>query len=304
MRHLLVLSIVCFFQLFVPPPVAAATANGELEPVQSVRFASTDEQKTAIEGLLLKPIGKGPFSSVVMLHGCSGMISRSGKLKRRPAFWSHWLAKRGHLVLMVDSFTPRGFKAICSLRNRPVQPDRERPQDAYGALTYLLARPDVRPDQIILMGWSNGAMTLLWTLKADAPARPRDLSHDFRAAIAFYPGCTKLSKTNYRTKTPVLLQLGEADDWTPAKPCLRLMATANGNGSTLSADVYPDAYHNFDHPNSRLKVITTRNSVYKSGQKQVHTGSNPEARAKAIANVAAFLGQILGPKKPPGISLP
>ncbi|MBC8337100.1 MAG: dienelactone hydrolase family protein [Alphaproteobacteria bacterium] len=256
---------------------------------ETVHFTSADEPATPLSGLLVKPKGKGPHSAVIMLHGCSGMLTKSGKLKQRPTFWSRWLAARGHLVLMADSFTPRGLNSICKIKKRPVQPDRERPFDAYGALKYLQSRPDVRPDRIALMGWSNGAMTLLWTVKAETPARPAGLTHDFRAAIAFYPGCVKLAKTDYRAKTPVLLQLGEADDWTPAKPCLDLMASAIPKGSPMRADVYPNAYHNFDHPTSKLKIITTRNSVYKGGEKQVHVGSNPEARAAAIANVAAYL---------------
>lgn len=282
--------------LSMNPSVAANQGYGNLE---TVRFASADRQETRIGGILSRPKGKGPFSAVIMLHGCSGMLTRSGKLKKRPSFWSQWLVKRGHLVLMVDSFTPRGFNSICKTKKRPVKPDHERPYDAYGALKYLLARPDVRSDQIFLMGWSNGAMTLLWTVKDDAPARPDDLAHDFRAAIGFYPGCVRLSKTNYATKIPVLLQLGGADDWTPAKPCLNLVARTTKMGSTIRADVHPGAYHSFDHPTSKVRVITTRNSVYKSGEKRVHVGGSRQARAAAIANVAAYLDKILSADQTP-----
>jgi dienelactone hydrolase len=295
MRHLFLFAVLCI----VPFPISLSlAATGEVGKPQTVHFTSADAERTPISGLLLKPKGERPYSAVIMLHGCSGMLTKSGKLKKRPTFWSRWLAARGYLVLMADSFTPRGHNSICRIKNRPVKPDRERPYDAYGALQYLQARFDVRPDRIFLMGWSNGAMTLLWTLKADAPARPKSLSHDFRAAIAFYPGCIAISRTNYREKIPLLLQLGEADDWTPAKPCLQFMEAANKKGSAMRADVYPGAYHNFDHPTSKFKASTTRNSVYKSGQKVVHVGSNPQARAAAIANVAAFLDSFAEAAKP------
>jgi len=290
MRRLFHFALFCIV-LFLLAPSAGNTG----EP-GTVHFTSSDRHATPLSGLLLKPDGPGPHSAVIMLHGCSGMLTKSGKLKQRPTFWSRWLAASGHLVLMADSFTPRGLGSICKTEKRPVKPDRERPFDAYGALKYLQSRPDVRPDRIALMGWSNGAMTLLWTVKSDAPARPADLAHDFRAAVGFYPGCVKLLKTGYTTKIPVLLQLGAADDWTPAKPCLRLVTDAYLRGSDTRADLYPGAYHNFDHPTSKLKVITTRNSVYKSGQKKVHVGGNPEARAAAIANVAAYLDQALRPE--------
>jgi dienelactone hydrolase len=295
MRHLFLFAVLCIVLFPVQPSFAANEAVGE---PQTVHFTSADAERTPISGLLLKPKGERPYSAVIMLHGCSGMLTKSGKLKKRPTFWSNWLAARGHLVLMADSFTPRGHNSICRIKTRPVKPDRERPYDAYGALEYLQARFDVRPDRIFLMGWSNGAMTLLWTLKADAPARPKSLSHDFHAAIGFYPGCVKLSKTEYATNVPVLLQLGEADDWTPAKPCLVLITDASLRGSNMRADVHPGAYHNFDHPTSKLKVISTRNSVYKSGGKQVHVGSNPKARAAAIVNVGAFLDSFAEAAKP------
>ncbi len=181
MRHLFLFAVFCI-ALFPVQPLLAATEAGD-KP-ETVHFTSADAEKTLISGLLLKPKVGRPFSAVIMLHGCSGMLTRSGKLKKRPTFWSRWLAARGHLVLMADSFTPRGLNSICSIKNRPVKPDRERPYDAYGALQYLQARFDVRPDRIFLMGWSNGAMTLLWTVTAVTSARPTDLSHDFRAAIA------------------------------------------------------------------------------------------------------------------------
>ena len=273
-----------FCALLVLLPATRAFAAPEV-----VRFASADAQGTEINGLLLKPAGKGPFAAAIMLHGCAGMLTKSGKLRKRPEYWSNWLVRRGLMVLLVDSFTPRGHGSICEVEKRPVRPDRERPYDIYGALKFLLARPEVRHDRIFLMGWSNGAMSMLWALRKDAPARPKDLPHDFRAAIGFYPGCVRLAKTAYRTNIPVLLQLGGSDDWTPAKPCQRLVDKANKAGADMRADVHPGAYHNFDHPNSKLKVITTRNSVYSKGYKQVHTGSNQQARNAAAANVAAYL---------------
>ncbi len=295
MRHLFHFAVFCIVFFPILPSLAATEEVGK---PTTVHFTSADAGRTPISGLLLKPKSERPYSAVIMVHGCSGMLTRSGKLKKRPTQWSRWLAARGYLVLMADSFTPRGLNSICRIKDRAVKPDRERPYDAYGALEYLQARFDVRPDRIFLMGWSNGAMTLLWTLKAGAPARPANLPHDFRAAIGFYPGCIKISKTDYITEIPVLLQLGEADDWTPAKPCLQFMETAIRKGSTMRADVHPGAYHNFDHPTSKLKVITTRNSVYKSGEKQVHVGANPKARAAAMANVAAFLDGFAEAAKP------
>jgi dienelactone hydrolase len=259
-----------------------------------VKFPSANPSATAISGLILKPQGPGPFPAVVMLHGCSGMLTKSGKLKKRPTQWARLLVAQGYLVLLADSFSPRGHRSICRIKNRPVHPNIERPFDAYGALQYLQTRSDVRAARIALMGWSNGAMTLLWTIKAGATQRPTNLRHDFRAAIGFYPGCVQISKTPYATQIPTLLQIGGADDWTLPKPCLRMVSSARSRGSPMRADTHAGAYHNFDHPTSKVKTVITRNSVYKSGQKQVHVGSNPKARLAAIENVKAYLAKHLG----------
>lgn len=281
--------VLALLLVLVLPDIASAENAG----YERVGFTSLDAAAPELSGLLLKPDGTGPFAAVVMLHGCAGMLSKSGKLTKRPTFWSQRLAARGYLVLLADSFTARGLKSICRTRDRPITPEHERPLDAYGALKYLQSRPDVRPDRVALMGWSNGAMTLLWTIKADAPQRPAGLTHDFRAAIGFYPGCVQISKLPFATKIPTLLQLGGADDWTLPKPCIRMVDAARAAGSPIAADVHAGAYHNFDHPSSKVKTITTKNSVYASGEKQVHVGSNPEARDAALKNVAGFLGRWL-----------
>jgi dienelactone hydrolase len=262
---------------------------------QAVSFASGDG--TRLTGYLHKPEGDGPFDTILMMHGCSSMLNKDGTLKPREAAWLEILRAEGYAVLLADSFTDRGYGSICSIRNRPIKPERERPHDAYGALQWLQSQPFVRPGRIVLMGWSNGAMSMLWTVRQGAPQRPAPLKNDFRAAIGFYPGCIKIRRvlTGYKAALPVLLQIGLADDWTKPKPCMALADEANARGgATMGYDAYEGAYHGFDHPNSRERSITTRHSGYKSGQRTVHIGTNPGARAKAIARVKAYLRTTLG----------
>jgi dienelactone hydrolase len=285
------------FRLLLPALIAAAslssTPPAAAADYETVSFKSRLAAAPELSGLLLKPDGDGPFKAVIMLHGCSGMLTKSGKLKKRPTFWSQWLLARGYLVLLADSFTARGVNSICKLRDRPVTPDRDRPFDAYGALEFLQSRSDVKPDRVALIGWSNGAMTLLWTIRTNTPARPAELAHDFRAAVAFYPGCVQIDKTNFTTRIPSTIQIGDADDWTLPKPCERMVASAKAQGSPISIDLHPGAYHNFDHPDAKVKTIVTKYSVYASGEKRVHTGADPAARDKAVENVAAFLDRWL-----------
>ena len=165
-------------------------------------------------------------------------------------------------------------------------------------MQWLQAQPFTRPDRIVLIGWSNGAMSMLWAVRRGAPQRPKNLQHDFRAAIGFYPGCIKLKRENpgYAAAVPVLLQIGLADDWTKPKPCMALVdeATARGGGAKMEYDAYEDAYHAFDHPDSEPRAITTRHCAYRSGSRTVHIGTNIEARAQAITAVKAYLRDVFG----------
>lgn len=278
-------------------PGAAAGPTGE-----KVFFDSLDG--TRLSGLLFRPAGRAgsaPGPAIVALHGCSGMLTKSGKLKKRETAWARLLSDAGYTVLFADSFTARGQRGICRLRDRPILPERERPQDAFGALRWLQARPDVAADRVALMGWSNGAMAMLWTVWDGQPAAKRRAGPDFRVAVGFYPGCVQLSKrvADYRPRQPVLIQMGAADNWTLPGPCKALVEAANrraadaGTPAPMAIDLYPGAYHSFDHPNLAVKAIVTRNSVYASGEKKVYRGTDPAAREAAIRRVLGWLAEKL-----------
>jgi len=252
------------------------------------RIAIVSGDGTRISGYLYRPVAAGPRPAVVMLHGCSGMLSGSGRLKSREKAWRDLFLDQGYVVLLLDSFTERGYRTICkvSLAARPVEPDRDRPHDAYGALRWLQVQRFVLADRIALAGWSNGAMTTLWTVRTGAPQRPDNLVHDFRAAVAFYPGCIKLGRANppYVAAVPTLVQIGAADNWTWPEPCIALVSKANANGGAkMEIDVYQGAVHSFDYPNSRRRTIAVSNG------RRVRIGTDPVARQKAIARVLAYL---------------
>src|SRR6266550_4253968 len=52
-----------------------------------------------------KPDGPGPFPAVVVMHDCSGVGPGSSGA---PGRWAKELVSRGYVVVMPDSFTPRG----------------------------------------------------------------------------------------------------------------------------------------------------------------------------------------------------
>jgi dienelactone hydrolase len=243
-------------------------------------------QGRALQGELFRPEGPGPFPAIVALHGCAGLYGRRGDLSPRHADWAERLVAQGYLVLFPDSFGSRGAGPQCKTAERVTRPAKERMADAIAARTYLQSRADVKPNAISLLGWSNGGSTVLYAV-ARAPSKT-DTKSDFAAAVAFYPGCRlPLQHGDWHARIPLLILIGASDDWTPAKPCQALAQGARATGEPVSIAVYPDAYHDFDHP--KLAVHETAGLAFTAdGEGAAHSGTNAAARADALSRVPAF----------------
>lgn len=240
-----------------------------------------------LDGMLFLPPGPGPFPAVVALHGCGGLWREQGKLSLRHLDWGERLAASGFAVLMPDSYGSRGLGSQCGVKDLTVRAGRERVADAAAARLWLQQRSDIRPDRIALIGWSGGGATVLTAIRKDR--RPADGMPDFTRAIAFYPGCRLQSESpSFAARMPLLMLVGEADDWTPAAPCGYLAKAAQARGEKVELVVYPGAVHDFDHP--RLEMKERDNIAYSaSGTGKAMVGTNPAAREDALKRVDAFL---------------
>jgi hypothetical protein len=107
---------------------------------------------TVLSGYLSRPTDEGQHPAVIFLHGCGGLLMGS-MIAPGEGDWAGELTRRGYAVLMVDSFTPRDRREMCSPRTFDLELYRNRARDAYGALLFLQAQPFVRPDRIGIMGW-------------------------------------------------------------------------------------------------------------------------------------------------------
>lgn len=126
---------------------------------ESVTFPSLPDpvgRTTQLGGYLYRPNGPGPFPAVVMLHGCSGLLTRSGKIASNARFWAEHLRAHGYVALLVDSFTPRGIDEVCTGRHN-LSVVHDRANDARSALQFVRQHADVQADRVGLAGWSNGA---------------------------------------------------------------------------------------------------------------------------------------------------
>jgi dienelactone hydrolase len=227
-----------------------------------------------------------PAGAVVLFHGCGGAYDKQGALDRRMRDYTVWFHERGWSVLIVDSLGPRGEKEICTQRigaRRISQTNRRR--DALAAIDWLSQRADVSARRIGLVGWSNGGSTVLAATNVRHPDVAASVARP-AFAVAFYPGCESERARGYEPDAPLLLLVGDADDWTPAQPCRRL---AEEGGPDVDLEGYPGAYHGFD---STLPVRLRRdvpNGVHPG--KGVHVGGQPDALGRSRERLAVFLAR-------------
>ncbi len=263
---------------------------------------------------LLRPTGDGPFPAIVVLHDCSGLGPRSGGA---PLRWGSVLAAQGYVVILPDSFLPRGLPdGVCTAPPSPQSASAlpyARAIDAYSALAYLRTLSFVDRDRIGVMGGSHGGSSTLATMSKVAPDVAARRPGAFAAAVALYPGCgaryggwsvvredgghgpVTEFKGLYEPVAPLLILIGEADDWTPAEHCRVLAERAAAAGLPVSIKIYPGARHSFDSPNPP-RYLATRNNANKPDGKGATTGGDPVAWADAITQVKQFFAAHLGPK--------
>lgn len=252
-----------------------------------VHFPSQDGQSTRIDGYLYAAPGPGRHPALVFMHGCGGLLNKSGIPEGRAVAWAQRFNDLGVTVLMVDSFTPRDHGGMCAPAHFSASIFDARPYDAYGALRYLQARADIRPDRVGLMGWSQGGGAVLNTIRASSPARRSAAAQgaSFRAAVAFYPGsCSRKRQGGWASPVPLLVLLGGKDVWIPREACEYLLGHAE-SGTQVSWHVYENAYHDFDWPGLKVHEIPAFRT--RSGVVPI-TGMDPDARADALDRVPQF----------------
>ena len=255
---------------------------------QAIDVTFRGPQGVDLRGVLYRPTGARPFPAVIAMHGCGGLYDRKEALNARDADWSERLAAQGFLVLLPDSFGSRGLGSQCSTSSRQIRPGRERVADAFAAKAYLQGRPDVKPQAVSLLGWSHGGSTVLYAVAVGAPDNQGGPA--FARAVAFYPGCRLPAERGWQDSMPLLILVGKADDWTGADACQAMAEAARARGEPVEITIYPNANHEFDHPN--LPIRERRGLAYTvSGDGIAHVGTDTVARADALLRVPAFLAR-------------
>lgn len=247
---------------------SSATAQSVHFPGVSVGTAAAGPE---ITGWLTRPAGPGPFPAIVLAHSCAGVGPHTDQ-------WSARLAQWGYVVLAPDSFGPRGERSVCG--RGLVVSGNARVADVAGALDFLNVQPFVRKGVLGLIGHSHGG----WTTVRAAQKGYGLAAHGLRAAVAYYPYCQPAF--DREVAVPLLVLIGEKDDWTPAGDCRRLQAAGFTDPALVEAIYYPNAYHSFDSP-------TPDRTLTVADGKSHHLGYDPLAASDAEARTRAFFAKYL-----------
>lgn len=267
----------------------AALASFGAAAQERVEFPSADAHltggaPTTLSGLLRKPAkGDGPFPAIVGLHGCAGLLNEQGRERGVQRQWGRLLVGQGYIVLMVDSFLPRGVGNACGSGDSRVSATSVRPYDALSGLRYLQSRGDVKPDRIGLIGWSHGGGAAVHAMRAEFV--PNDGPY-FRAGAAFYPGsCSRSWLGDFRAAAPLVVLIGEHDNWTAPRPCAEVMDKAKAAGQPVEFVLYPDAVHSFD---SEDQPVIQLHGIFAPPRPAPYIGTNVPARDDSRRRVTAL----------------
>ena len=260
------------------PAAAAPVAPHEVE---------IPDGNLTLHAQLFKPDGQGPFPTIIALHGCGGLSSRSEPVLARYRDWAEQLLKDGKAVLLPDSFGSRGLGPQCRVAERKVRARRERVADIAAARQWLMQQQWVARDRISLIGWAHGASALLWAVRPQLLTRRGE--PDFRSAIAFYPDCRISAGLGWSARVPTLLLIGAKDDVSSPPACRQMVDGARGRSALARSVIYPGAYHDFDRANLPLHAVASTSDA--AVPERGHLGSDPDARADSQKLVAEWLAR-------------
>ena len=264
--------------------------------------------------------------AVVLLHGSSGV------LEARETAYARQLAAQGVAALVVDSFGPRRDLATGYVDRLLAITESMLAADAYAALAWLSARPEIDPARVALIGFSYGALAAVYAVN-DGVARALALGPQrFAGHVAYYAPCIGEFADPRTTGAPVLLMAGGRDETFDADRCAGLVAELRAGGSDARLVVYEDAYHQWDgragadwrpsrgiracrfrlEPDGTVRDLRTRLGMTGKRGRTLSLGlctdgdgytirNDPAVRARSTEELARFLNQVLrGGSQPAG----
>lgn len=236
-------------------------------------------EPTTVRAEIHRPSSSGTYPAIIILHGCGGPDAHH-------KLWAERLVSWGYVAVVVDSFGSRGFGNICK-QTTAVTPEM-RVSDIYGTAEYLRKLPYIAKERIGLLGFSHGA----WTIMKAVQVKYQMKLFGVQAAVAYYPYCNP--KLDANVDVPLLILIGEDDDWTPAPLCRELLA-ATSKVAPVEMVFYPGAHHAFDRSQGTIEVSGW--SVG-GGVKKHKIGGNPKVAEDSFRRTREYFARMLDKAAP------
>jgi len=229
-----------------------------------------------------------PAAAVLICHGSDGVDARG-------AFHAEALNAAGIATFEIDMWAARGVKRGALARPRSVP---ETLPDAYAAVAFMAAQPEIDPERLGILGFSwGGVVSLLsatrrWRETLGAAAPP------IKAHAALYPVCWAYETVPGMslaelTGSPILIQAGDADAYDDPDGLDQLLARLPAaSRDTIRAVTHAGAGHGFDRD---APARTIEDPFAHKGQGgPVLMAFHPAAAAAARAANVAFFQETLG----------
>lgn len=235
-RSRLTLLTICVSFVLVSPTLAQDTFAGyrvERLPVSS--FDARLRKEIKLHAQFLAPSAPQPWQTVVLPSNCAG---------RDDQFWllmAPALIERGFAVVLLDSFSPRGFSSVCMDQRQMWQ--EARVVDAIAVLKALKRDSRIDSSRIALGGHSTGAVTAFMTSFVEAAQMVKTDAVGYNAYFAVGAACD-LTFKGPKIWAPLLLISAEMDDYTFPEPCQAEARRLQAAGSHVTMRIIEGANHN------------------------------------------------------------
>ncbi|HEX5380099.1 MAG TPA: dienelactone hydrolase family protein [Phenylobacterium sp.] len=247
-----------------------------------VSFPNLAPTPLHVAGKLRTPLAaEAKVGAVLICHGSDGVDGRG-------EFHATALNEAGLATLEIDMWSARG--SVRGAAARPRSPV-ETLADAFGALRFMAAQPEIAASQVGIMGFSwGGVVTLLSAVRRFADPL-RGEGPGFAAHCAHYPVCyayeadPRMALTGL-TGAPILIQTGAADAYDHPDAGEKLVAAIAARGEAPVRGVtYPGATHGFDRdlPAQTINDPFAHNGAGGPVLMQFDRPAAEAARAEAVA---------------------
>jgi dienelactone hydrolase len=259
-----------------------------------VSFASLATPPLSVAGKLVLPLDEErpavkSMAAVLICHGSDGVDGRG-------EFYAPALHEAGIATLEIDMWAARGTGRGAA--SRPGSPIETLP-DAFGALRFLAAQPEIDPARIGIRGFSWGGVVSLLSAIARHADPLKGAAPGFSAHAANYPVCwldgrSPAMALSGLTGAPVLIQTGDADTYDDLDAGEKLLASLAPNDARhVRQRTHKGAGHGFDRD---LPAKTINDPAAHNGASgEVVMAFHPDAAIAARTEIVAFFEAALQP---------